>query len=452
MSIYPFEQINGRNFFACVGVVVNKTGGVSGRWGRTELNGTEDIADGVFLRGVQSVGINSEFPAASLMDVGRFQRQYTFYAPQTFEITIERVIGQTDNFFYHVDTSDYVASESGYQSCHILKSNNIGFQGSDDTHDRCLRNYDVTILYGPDHFDRLGSENHRSVPPPPPLHADKDAIYTVTYRNCLLSSMSYSFDVTGAVKESITLIGRRAEYNLKSSISDFTNDMPSAAAQSDNVISRIDLDMLGQFQTTETILPEEVEKLFEARNSDDEVAYGDFEGSSNPHKRKILGIQSISIEATIEYTSLTDVGIWRGSDTPGEENLWRQIVLPVQVTASFTGVTRQPLARRNSPSTYLPVTDTTFTEAQGDTSSKQWMYQAPEESTIRIVAQKFPPTRNYFVWDLGGRNYLTNISYDGGGTDGGNVEATMSYQNDYSDFVLVKDTSVKTLPSPTKPF
>ena len=57
------------------------------------------------------------------------------------------------------------------------------------------------------------------------------------------------------------------------------------------------------------------------------------------------------------------------------------------------------------------------------------------------------PSPNYFVWDLGKRNYLTNLSYDGGGADGGNLEATMSYQNDSSDVVLVKDTTVRDLPA-----
>jgi hypothetical protein len=66
---------------------------------------------------------------------------------------------------------------------------------------------------------------------------------------------------------------------------------------------------------------------------------------------------------------------------------------------------------------------------------------------IRIVAEKFPspPTSTYFIWDLGDHNYLTDISYTGGDTGGGNTEITLTYQNNHSDLVLVKDTTVRDL-------
>ena len=52
----------------------------------------------------------------------------------------------------------------------------------------------------------------------------------------------------------------------------------------------------------------------------------------------------------------------------------------------------------------------------------------------------------YHVMDLGAKNYLTSIATTGGEAGGGgNVETTISYQNDFSDIVLVKDTQVRNL-------
>ena len=124
--------------------------------------------------------------------------------------------------------------------------------------------------------------------------------------------------------------------------------------------------------------------------------------------------------------------------------MWRYVNLPVAITAAFTGTVRQPFPQS------LPITDTTFSAANGVPASKDWM-QVDRE--IRLVAKTFPsgPTATYFVWDLGKRNYLTDFSFSGGDTGGGNLEATMSYQNDFSDIVLVKDSTVQDLPTPTCP-
>ena len=47
---------------------------------------------------------------------------------------------------------------------------------------------------------------------------------------------------------------------------------------------------------------------------------------------------------------------------------------------------------------------------------------------------------------------MTDISTSGGSTGGDNVEVTMSYQNDCSDIVIVKDIAgVKNIPYPNTP-
>ena len=422
-------------FYACMGVLVNTTGT---RFGRLTQTGDQTPTDSTFLTGVQTVGVSSENASESLMDVGRFQRKYHYYGQQQFEIVIERVIDQSSNFFYHVDPSSYVSSDSGYKNCHILKDDNIGCQGATNPNSKSIRNFDITILYGPDKFDRLGSENHTT---PSSSDADKNVVFQVTYRNCLITSISYSMSVGEPIRESITLITKGATYNEVTATSSYT--LPSAsAAQVGNILKHDDLDILNS--DTQSTLPEEVIRMFKAENSSGETA------TEGKPAKEILGLNSVSIDASIDYSEIADIGKWRGSIDQGLQNLWRYVVLPVQVTASFTGTLRQPLPRRSSPSTYLPNTDTTFSKADGVTSSTDWPHVDRE---IKLVAKKHTdPNPNFFVWDLGKKNYLTNFSYDGGGTDGGNLEGTISYQNDVSDIVLVRDTTVRDLPAPTLPY
>ena len=418
MAVYPFSDVNGRVFYACMGVLYNE---------RNDQSGDDDPTEGTYLTGVQSVGVSSDFPSASLMDVGRAKRKFHYYAPQSFEITIERVIDQYSNFFYHVDDSDYMASEAGARHCHILHANNIGTGGELDSSGKCLKNYDITILYGRDIEDRIG---------------DGSEVFQVTYRNCLITSISYSMSVQGSVTESITLITRTATYNEETS--GYT--LPGSD-QSGTTIQRQNLDFLHEgasWGTKYSVLPEEVETAFLAKDSSGD----DPSEPTGTEAMRILGINSISVDIAIEYSELADIGKWRGLDDPGKQNLWRYVTLPVQVSSSFSGTVRQPLpptAAQFAAGTYLPHTDTTFSAANGATGSSEWNRVNRE---IRLVAKMFTsPSPNYFVWDLGAHNYLTNFSYDGGGADGGNLEATMSYQNDSSDAVLVRDTSVRNLPN-----
>mgnify|MGYP003112110171 FL=1 len=405
-----------RIFYATQGVLIKE---------RNDQTGNDAATAGTYLNGVTSIGINGSFPSRSLLDVGRFQRRFHYYSPQEFEITIERVLDKTSDFFYHVDPSDYIAGKDGYKSSHILASNNIGCQGALNSDGKALKNYDVTVLYGDDSIDLLNDNTSN--------------LKHVTYRNCLITNISYNMLAQGGagVTESITLITKTADYGTTAA-SSFT--LPSSA-ESGDIIKRADFDLLSS--TTNSILPKEVS------NNSGDFGNGVFDLDPSTYgleSKKILGINNISINVAINYSELTDVGKRRGSaetgsstaTNQGEQNLWRYVTLPVQVTCSFTGTARQPLPAD------MPNTDTTFSAADGDTASEEW-YKV--NRPIRLVAEKFPspPTPTFFIWDLGNHNYLNDISYAGGDTGGGNLEVTMSYQNDRSDIVLVKDTSVRNL-------
>ena len=383
---------NDRIFYACQGVLVRERNTQAG----------SDAAGGTFLTGVQSIGVSSEFPSESLMDVGRAQKQFHFYGQQSFQITIERVIDTGSDFFYHVDPSDY----TDYENSHILHANNIGCQGELDSDGKALRNYDITILYGPDDQSFVSG-----------------AVDVVTYRNCLINSISYNIGTEAAVTESITLSTKAASHTTGNS-SSFS--VPTSAQEGD-LLRRTDLADLLALTGAESKLPTEVTTMFDT--------------STTLEGLKILGINNITIDVAIDYSELGDVGKWKGSIDQGEQNLWRYVVLPVQVSASFTGTARKAFARE------MKNTDTTFSAADGSTSSKEW---DKVNKQIRLVAQK--AGGSFFIWDLGQSNYLTAMDISGGDTGGGNVEVTMSYQNDASDIVIVKDTSVVDLTKPTNPY
>jgi len=125
------------------------------------------------------------------------------------------------------------------------------------------------------------------------------------------------------------------------------------------------------------------------------------------------------------------------------QNQMKQVTVPVAVTASFTGIVKDQY--QASELWDWELTDQNFGQQDGAEVGEIEKYQIDEE--INIVAKSGP---SYFQWILGKRNYLTALTYSGGDAGGGNVEATLSYQNEHSDFITYSnDTASKTTPTPT---
>ena len=523
-----FRDYNTRVFYACQAVLVNRKGDTAAStFGRNIQD--EDLAyvptNGYFLRGVQSVGVSNSLPSESLVDVGRFQQKFHYFQKPQFEITIERIIpSEKDSvkngydFFYQVDSSDYVASELGYRQTHILFEDNLGTTGSLNDSQKTIKNYDITLLYTPDKFSRMYNAVGRDTdtsPGSPGVQEDPDAkkVQAITYRGCLITNISYSMSVGGRITESITLVTRMATRDSEKSatfrsLDNYSNlpaewllsalgppaAEPYRGPESGKVLAWNDLNLLGHKvkdsatiatdaspTTTDCILPPEVLTMYDLMNDQDPAV------RLIERNQAILGIQSVNIDISIEYAELDDTGIWRGAsqdnfytDPGGNEkelgymNQYRYVNLPVQVTTSFTGISRQQypsMALFQDDSTRgFPVSDITFSRVSGireDTNVAPTYYRrwhevgmGPGTNTagkIRLVAKKnvspLPSEiNNYYVWDLGERNYLTDISTSGGSTGGDNVEVTMSYQNDCSDIVIVKDIAgVKNIPYPSTP-
>jgi len=474
MTTLPFNNPNGRIFYACQAVLVKERNAAA----------NSSATDGVFLTGVQSLGVNGDMPSASLIDIGRSQRKFHYYGQKNFEITIERRIDQNSNFFYYVDPSDYTAGTSGYKTSHILYKDNLHDKGFADNDGKSLRNYDITILYAPDKFRYIGSGNDDPASSDldgdgdidsDDLDPDRNKIISVTYKSCLLSNIEYNIGIDG-VTESVTLFTKQFRFNKDlSTLSAYGID--SDLPQSGDVLKRSDIDILKQDVDRKSRLPQEVVSMFEVGNT--ESVYTGDDGTSRP--KKIFGINSISISIGIDYNQMSDIGLWRGSekDKEYEQNLYTLVNLPIQVTCSFTGVARRALEygefiwTSSADDVFVRNTDTTFAASGAFDSSTGLSYgggpyrdgldpsnpdrpagdtppttlYSKTDRPIRIVFEKTPspPTRQYHIMDLGNNNYVTSIGTSGGDTGGGNVETTISYQNDHSDIVLVKDSQVKDL-------
>jgi hypothetical protein len=467
----PFSDPNGRIFYACQAVLTTKRNTAA----------ESDATDGVFLNGVQSIGINGDMPSQSLLDIGRTQRQFHYYGQQNFEITIERRIDKDSDFFYFVDPSDYTAGAVGYKTSHALYKDNLHDKGFADDGGKSLRNYDITILYAPDKFSYIGAENDATPSSPDP---DKNKIISVTYKSCLLSNVEYTIGVDG-VTESVTLFTKQFRFNKDlSTLSAYgiDSDLPQAG----EVLKRQHLDILKQPVDRKSRLPQEVISMFEI--GDAESVYDGDDGAKRP--LKIFGINNINLSLSIDYSQIPDVGFWRGSekDKEYEQNLFSYMNLPLQVSCSFTGVARRALEYgdfiwtdtaddvfvRNTdvifaasgvmdPTTGLSYGGGPYRDGLDPSNPDPPRYGSPKppsdvynrtDRPIRLVFATFDPAANankYHVIDLGNNNYVTSIATTGGDTGGGNVETTITYQNDHSDMVLVKDTQVRDLIN-EKPF
>ena len=161
---------------------------------------------------------------------------------------------------------------------------------------------------------------------------------------------------------------------------------------------------------------------------------------------RILGINSINLSLSIDYSQIPDIGFWRGSekDKEYEQNMFYYMNLPLQVTCSFTGVARRALEYgdfiwtnsaddvflRNSdvnfgasgvmdPSTGLSYGGGPYRDGLDPNHPDPPRYGSPKPPTdvynkadrpIRLVFATFDTTANadkYHIIDLGNKNYVS---------------------------------------------
>jgi len=317
----PFSPPNDRIFYACQAI----------------------LKDGVFLEGVQSAGVNWELQTEILLDIGKHKQQKHRYGKPQYGITISRVLPKNGDFFFS-------------SAAHPLESSAIGTGPNP-------RTWDMSLLYSRDNQRFLNG-----------------TISKITYNNCLLTSIGYSIQIDGPIKEDLGFIS-----NSYTKVND-TIDLSSTLPQDGLTVKRQDVSF--------TSLPQEVLDAFNIGNTLD--------------SKPIYGLQSIEINVEINYRDMLDVGSW--------ENDFRLVEIPISVTSSFTGIVRSQFdhSRPNITDAY---------------------YNYSPNKTINIAANAGGTS---FRWNLGPDNYLTGYDFSGGDTEGGNVEATLTYQNDSSEFYFTK--------------
>lgn len=390
-----FSTPNDRVFYSCHGVWYKSRT-------TTQSGGNDSITGSTFLQGVQSAGVSKNTgERTTFFDNGRMNQVYGSYGKTSFEINISRAVGKSQNFFYNVTSAGGGSSQQRYERGHILStktSHTIGNCGASNR----LKNYDITLVLAPDDVNYIGETSIR----------EGGSIQTKTYRCCLLTSVSYDIPISGPVIENLTFTTGVYTQNDITNIS----GLPAGPPNTDEVITRKDI------RTSLCEFPLEVERMFDLGTSLGGIP--------------ILGLQNINIGININYNQLLDYGDWRGSGSDrAEQNLYTYVELPVDITASFSGVVRAQYHTQASQDQEM--IDIYHTAADG-TESGVDNYKA--DRSILIVADGL--SGNLFQWNLGDKNFLTSMSTNGGDTSGGNMEGELSFTNTCSDVFLLKGSNV----------
>lgn len=208
-----------------------------------------------------------------------------------------------------------------------------------------------------------------------------------------ISSLNYTFPVDGNCTESVTLVGNNKVWagggsSVFNGVLFDGTDSPNVAVQRRQDVSYTysyaGTDANGQITGDGTILPPDIEGV----TSSGEV-------TTDANGNHSASVQSISVSADLGRTPLNELG--------QKGPYFRPIEIPVEVTTDIEIISKSG----------------DFFDVQED---------ADNTSDRSIQVELADSTK----LNMGTKNRLSNISIDGGGTDGGNVSTTYTYttQND----------------------
>ena len=485
----------------------------------TYTGGEDSPTDSFVLKGTQSVGVSRTVDRENFVDIGRYGREYGRYGKTQFTINITRVLTKSEDFFYNITDANLTtgggqAALDNYLNGHTFSTATNETIGVDGVQDR-FKNWDITLMYGRDDLSYMNRPF-----PPPEINGDTGINHT-TYRACLLTNISYTIPINGAVTEELTFISYQYTQNDETDPALWTNlnnvnpssgepydgfpqsrpeepagdntqiienpdwpgiDVPNPTripqyivnpdyvqppfgSGKEKTFKRQDLSI------SECLFPVEVIEAFqiEQRKQYDLKSDAEF---------FVMGLQQIEINIEINYSDPINIGSWRGDGGTDVDpavysrtmtNTFRQIELPVGVSCTFTGVIGAQYFSKleynvaagagydafNSTGQNHEITDTYHTAgAYGDETKnanydladpKRFVEQYKTDREILIVAWGENPTGTApekWQWNLGKKNYITSFEVTGGDADGGNVEVSMSFQNDWSEFFLFKNEQI----------
>ena len=249
----------------------------------------------------------------------------------------------------------------------LLTSTGVGNSGWDGG----LKQYKIEIAYGDD--DYTGGSNTESI----------------TMKYCLLSEVSYSLSVDGRFTESLTFI---------------TNNIIREGSAAGSLSSPQTGTLIRRQHFGVATLPVTGDK--------NEAKHFFADGSSG------AAIQSFSVSASFEYAEMADRGRWKGSDQgndPSNQNYWKYVTPPVSIACEASAIVTKSLQRE------ILIRDSNLMETTS--------YPVPDRAVKFTLGNKDSGGTYDKEIDLGSKNYCTGIGFSGGDAGGGNVEATISYEN-----------------------
>ncbi len=434
---------------------------------------TTTIADHLYLNGVQDVGVEREITQTQKPVFGQMTQDKLAYGKTRYNINITRILGSlTDVYDGATGAGDFFYNTSGqstYETAHVTNiTNGIGVGNGK------LRYYDITVVYGRDDVSNIDSV----WPPNESPASTTGECRTITYRNSVLNSLSYSMSVDGSIQETISLTSEYYEQDLLTDPTLFSDldsgasgaSLPRSAKTLRSKDLILDPDVVPHDPANGALplawLPLEVQEIFHLGTEKDGIP--------------IIGITSINIDIEFNTEELPNYGQWMGSDiysneaaqtagTPDEGgetriNDYKILSFPVGVSCTFEGIVRDHYINSNlqttgNPSAIQPpidkfdhlVTDTHFSSyGTTNTGSDLYAYYAKQfqgnntaDREIRILAVDPVNGANYWQWNLGSKNFITDFSVSDGGVGGGIITASLTYSNDSSEIFLVKDSTIQ---------
>jgi hypothetical protein len=337
----PFNRI----FYATQGVALKGQ----------NVDGTAVNANWYYPRGLQSIGITTNFALEQVFQLGQIELYDNMENVPEVEVTMSKIIdGTFPLYLLCMGGSAGPANASGKELV-------------------ALANNRVNVRLG------LYSDDLTGASGTPSNYVDCSGMY--------LSSVSYTVPVEGNATEDVTLVGNNKVWNsglngAPSSNGTFGGGTDAATMTAPSIARRY------KYNATDSIIPTGVGGGIPAP------------GGGKPR------MQSVTISANLGREAIYELG----SMAP----YYRYVTFPLEVTSEF-----QIIAASGDM--------VEASDFSSQTSSCATVYKNLQDKEVNIVICG-SGAGDALRLDLGKKNKLTSVNYNGGDTGGGNATVTYSYQ------------------------
>ena len=331
---------------------------------------------GQIVHGVQSIGMTTSFNLEQAFELGQIEIYENIEGTPDVEVTLEKVI-------------------DGYPLIYLMASTGVTGGAASGLLARSKERCDLALGIFGEEFNNVASASTGS--------AEVEVRCTGMY----ISSVSYTLPVDGNCTESVTLVGNDKTWLTGAGVGISDNDVqlldglddPQAlAAGAGGTAASGGIQRREDVLMNAAVLPRSIYGA-------GAPAYGN--GFNTVTGSPKIHLQNVSISTDFSRDDVLELG----RKTP----YYRPANFPVEVTCEIEAISTSgdfvEAAEVGDPDLFL-------TANSGNNT---------QEETIWI------PLRAGVVFDLGGKNRLSSVSYGGGDATGGNVSNTYSYSN-FNDF------------------